>query len=148
MSPETTRKLASLMMRVFGIVVVCYGLSGMFIPDMWLHSTTLLDLPPMDPAHRFNLLSEFRFLHGREIGIGLYALALHDSILSDRRQNIVFLVIAFIAPIGRLYSCVVDGVSSPLFLVFMAIEFTGCFLVWFLTRHVRRPSGVSPAAHA
>lgn len=102
----------------------------------------------MDPAHRLNLLSEFRFLHAREIGVGLYALALHDSILSDRRQDIVFLVIAFIAPTSRLYSCVVDGVPSPIFLVFMAIEFAGCCSVWFLTRPVRRRSVVPPAASA
>jgi len=138
MSPDTMRTLASLMMRAFGVVVVVYGVTGIVLPDLWLHAPTLLDLPPMDPAHRYTFLSEFRFLHAREIGVGLYALVLHDAVLSDRRHNLVFLVVAFIAPSARLYSCLVDGASNSLWLAFMTFEFAACFTILFLTRAVRR----------
>ncbi len=132
--------LASLLVWAFGVVVLFYGVSGILFPDVWLHSSALLDLPAMDPLHRATFLSEFRFLHGREVGVGLYALVMHKAILSDRRMNIVFLVVAFIAPLGRAYSCLVDGASNPLWLGFMAFELTACVGLLLLTRHVwRRP---------
>jgi len=134
----STERLGSWLLTAFGVVVVAYGITGIVAPDVWLHSPALLDLPPFDPAHRATFLSEFRFLHGREVGVGLYALVLHRAILTDRRHNLVFLVVAFIAPLGRAWSCLVDGPSNATWLAFMAFELTACVALVVLTRAARR----------
>lgn len=114
-------RIASLALRTFAVVVVAYGISGIVLPGLWLHAPWLLGLPPLgDRGATF--LFEFRFLHGREIGVGVLAWYFHDEILTSRRHNLAFAAALFAAPLGRIYSCLVDGPPPPLWLGFLAIE--------------------------
>jgi hypothetical protein len=127
--------LASAAVWVFGVVVVAYGLSGIVLPDLWLN--TLLHVPPLPDSVRPTLLSELRFLEGREVGVGLFSLLFHDEILTSRKHNLVFLALVYLSPGARVYSCVTDGLPSLLLLTFLAIELGMAVLLTISTRHVR-----------
>ncbi len=145
MSNDTELRLASAAVRLFGVVVVAYGLSGVLLPDVWLHAPYMLHLQPLG-AERATFLNELRFLEGREIGIGLFALLLREEIVTSRKHNIAFLAAIYAAPAARLYSCVVTGLPNAQWLAFMAIEIFMSTLITVLTRSARRSPLAPPRA--
>ncbi len=137
MSSRTELRLASAAVRLFGVVVVAYGLSGVLLPEVWLHSPYMLHLASLGEG-RATFLNELRFLEGREIGVGLFALFLREEILTSRKHNIAFLAAIYGAPAARLYSCVATGLPSAQWLGFMATEIFMSTLITVLTRSARR----------
>jgi len=130
--------LASAALRLFALVVIAWGLSGVFLTDFWLHGALTLHLPAFGPLERGTVVNEFRFLEARELGVGIFALALHREILTSRKHNLTFLAVVFAAPAARLFSCLVDGPPKPLWLAFGASELVMGIALLVLTRSARR----------
>lgn len=128
-------KLASLALRLFSVVVVAWGLSGIVAPSLWLH--TLIGLAPSDAATHATLVNEFRFLEARELGVGIFSWVLHDEILTSRKHNLAFLAVVFAAPVARVTSCLVDGAPSRLWWLFMGSEMAMALALVVLTRGAR-----------
>ena len=131
-------RLASLALRLFTVVVLAWGLSGVLLTDAWLHGEWAMHLPALGEVQRATLGNEFRFLEARELGVGIFAWALHDEILSSRKHNLTFLAVVAAAPVARLIACAADGLPRPLWLAFGASELAMGLALAVLTRSVRR----------
>ena len=81
-----------------------------------------------------NVLSQYRFLRGLELGFGIFALRYAKEIYSQRAMNRVFLITMGLGILGRIAGIVIDGFPSPLMQSFLYFEAVGIVLIFLDTR--------------
>jgi hypothetical protein len=115
--------------------VLLAGLWGAFIGprlDMvWLFD---LDTNLLPEYSRTNLISQYRFLRALELGYGLYSVFFIKEIFTDKRFNILFLLIMFLGVLSRVVSLVAEGSPSGLFYFFLIHEAAGVVVIFLYTK--------------
>jgi len=134
----TVQKLAKPALNLYALVLILWGISGMAYASGWLQ--WLIAMPPIDDAvARAILGSEFRFLHARELGVGLLTWACQSEILTSPRLSRAFLVVVWLAPVARLVALTADGRPNLLWNLFAWREVA---MATVLTAALRRPLAV------
>ena len=112
-----------------GLVVVA-GFWGGFINPVWDFDFLFsLDVKTLSNFERTNLLSQYRFLRGLELGFGIFALYFFKKIFSEIVFHRLFLTIMGLGILARLFSWIFDGNPSILTKFFMIYEAIGwCFI--------------------
>jgi hypothetical protein len=134
---ELERRLALSAVVLFSVVVILWGLSGVFFTSLWLDTLLRLPLHALDATGRATFGCEFRFLEARELGVGLFSLALREEIVSSRKHNLVFLAVVYAAPLARTWSLVASGQPSLVWLMLFASEVFMAVVLTVLTRKAR-----------
>lgn len=129
------RRLADLAVISFALVLIPWGLSGMFMTSLWLETILHLPMQSLDPGVRATFSSEFRFLEARELGVGLLALVFRHRIVTEKVANRVFLVVVAAAPVARTAAWLVDGAPVGMFRIFALVELSMLAVIALTTRH-------------
>jgi hypothetical protein len=116
------------------LTLILAGAWGIF--GARLDMSVLLRVHIHDVSHRAaaNLLSQYRFLRGIELGFGLFALVYRHQIYTLRSFNRLFLFTMGCGILGRLVSLPLDGSPSIWMYFFAAFEATGIVLIYAATR--------------
>jgi hypothetical protein len=129
---------------LFSGVVIAWGLSGILFSRVWLVHVFGVPLDSFDAPARTALLADLRFLQARELGVGIFTVALRREILSDRRIRRAFLLVVAASPLARLVALAVDGPPPWLSCAFLASEASMAIVLAILTRPTREPSDSVP----
>lgn len=117
-----------------GLVIVA-GFWGAFVNpyfDMkWLFQ---LDHTSLEPYTKVNWLSQYRFLRAIELGFGLFSIFFIKKIFSERPFNHLFLAIMSLGVLARVFSWVVEGAPSTIFMFFLAYELVGVVIIYGYTK--------------
>lgn len=120
------KRVSEFFLYTYAGLLVLAGLWGLIgsprIDFRWLFHW---DPRQLNAFPRVNLLSQYRFLRGLELGYGLAAFAYGRAILEDPRFTRVFLLLMALGAAGRMISCITDGRPSNLMLFFMLYELAG-----------------------
>jgi hypothetical protein len=108
----TRERLARVLVWSFILVLVPWGVLGMLAPRFWYERVFGIDLASLGAARTAAVLSEFRFLQARELGVGLTALVLRKDILRSRRMGVLFAVLVALAPAARVIGFFSDGLPA------------------------------------
>ena len=95
-------------------------------------------LAPLDKHGAINVLSQYRFLRGLELGFGIFAVRFRGRVYAERTFNAVFLTTMGLGILGRVFGLVIDGLPSALMLSFLIFEVVGIVLIFADTRVVNR----------
>lgn len=111
------------------------GFWGAFISPqldhIWLFD---LDTSTLPEYSHINLISQYRFLRALELGYGLFAILFTKEIFTDKKFNMLFLLIMASGVVARLISLVAEGSPSWMFYFFLTYELVGVVLIYFYTR--------------
>jgi len=124
---------ATALLALFSAVVIPWGLSGMFWPDLWLVHLMGVDTSGLDPTVAATLRNELRFLEAREFGVGVAAWAFRREIVTNRQARAAFLLVGFAAPIARLAGWLFDGLPSWTWCTFPLVEAAMCTAIAWVT---------------
>ena len=89
----------------------------------------------LDAYARVNLLDQYRFLRGIEMGFGLFCLVLTREIFSVPRYNMLFLCAMSAGTCARIVSLSVDGRPSAAMCFFLAFELAGIVIIAVYSYH-------------
>ncbi len=120
-----------------GLVIIA-GFWGAFI-NPYFDFKLLFQLDPytLDDHARINLLSQYRFLRALELGFGLFAILFVKKIFSEKKFNILFLVIMGSGILARLTSWMADGIPNGFSMLFMYYELAGLIIIFLYTNKIR-----------
>lgn len=112
-----------------GLVVVA-GFWGAFLNPVWDFDFLFsLDVKTLSDFERINLLSQYRFLRGLELGFGIFSLYFFKKIFSEIVLHRLFLTIMGLGILARIFSWLFDGNPGLLTKFFLIYEATGwCFI--------------------
>lgn len=112
-----------------GLVVIA-GFWGAFINPrfdfLWLFH---LNTEGLADYARINMISQYRFLRGIELGYGLFALLFFKPIFHEIKFNWLFLLMMGLGTAGRIVSVVADGPPSSLMYFFLFFELVGIVVI-------------------
>lgn len=84
-----------------------------------------------------DVLSQYRFLRGIELGLAAFALRFRHEIFTERTLNELFLFAMGCGILGRVLGVAIDGVPSELMLSFLGYEAVAIVLIVVVTRPAR-----------
>ncbi|MFC4873967.1 DUF4345 family protein [Negadavirga shengliensis] len=93
-----------------------------------------LDLHSLDERSRINMLSQYRFLRGLEMGFGIWALTFRDEIFHHQKWNVLFLFAMGMGIFGRISSWLLDGSPNWPSMFFLFYEAIGWLIIFVHTR--------------
>jgi len=113
-----------------GLVAVA-GFWGAFINPVWdFNFLFLLDTKSLNDFQRINLLSQYRFLRGLELGFGIFSFYFFKKIFSEIAFHKLFLTIMGLGILARIASWFFDGNPGLLTKFFLFYEAVGwCFIL-------------------
>ncbi len=117
-----------------GLVIVA-GFWGAFI-NPYFDLRLLFDLEPntLTEYTKVNILSQYRFLRAIELGFGLFSVIFFRQIFYERQFNTLFLTIMSLGVLARVFSIIVDGMPSSLFLFFLIYEMVGVVVIYMYSK--------------
>jgi hypothetical protein len=130
------RRLSLLFFYGYVLAVVAAGAWGMFGARLDFPILMHQQVGHLDPNGARNVLSQYRFLRGLELGFGILALRFRREIYTQRTLNRLFLTIMALGIAGRVAGLAIDGVPSPVMVGFLVFEAVGIVLIVADTRSV------------
>ena len=117
-----------------GLVVVA-GFWGAFIyPELDFKILFNFQIKDLYDFERINILSQYRFLRGLELGFGIFALTFIKEIFSEKKFNRVFLITMGLGIMARIASWLVDGNPGFLTKFFLFYEAIGWVLIFVYSK--------------
>lgn len=117
-----------------GLVVVA-GFWGAFIyPELDFKILFNFQIKDLYDFERINILSQYRFLRGLELGFGIFALTFIKEIFSEKKFNRVFLITMGLGIMARIVSWLVDGNPGFLTKFFLFYEAIGWVLIFVYSK--------------
>jgi hypothetical protein len=116
-------------------LVVLAGFWGAFIyPELDFKILFNFQIKDLYDFERINILSQYRFLRGLELGFGIFALTFIKEIFSEKKFNMVFLITMGLGIMARVASWLVDGNPSLLTKFFLFYEAIGWVLIFVYSK--------------
>lgn len=117
-----------------GLVVLAGGWGLIGYANLEFKMLMELDLHSLDRDARVNMLSQYRFLRGIEMGFGVWALTFKNEIFHYQKWNYLFLFAMGLGIFGRVSSWFLDGIPNWPSMFFLFYEATGWLTIFFYTR--------------
>ena len=116
-------------------LVVLAGAWGAFINPVWDFANLFkFQISELDDFERINILSQYRFLRGLELGFGIFSLTFFKEIFSEIKFNRVFLSIMGLGILARIASWIWDGNPGSLTKFFMFYEALGWVMIFIYSK--------------
>lgn len=113
---------ATVLFYVWAGAAALFGAVGLAAATWELPLVFHVPLDGMQPGDRADLLNQYRFLRGVELGVGLLFLALRREVLHERRLGLLFVVVVGAGALGRIAGIALDGWPSPWMVALLVIE--------------------------
>ena len=111
------------------------GFWGAFIyPELDFKILFNFQIKDLYDFERINILSQYRFLRGLELGFGIFALTFIKEIFSEKKFNRVFLITMGLGIMARIVSWLVDGNPGFLTKFFLFYEAIGWVLIFVYSK--------------
>jgi hypothetical protein len=113
---------ATVLFYVWTGAAAVFGAVGLIAATWELPQFFHVALADMLPGERADLLNQYRFLRGVELGVGLLFLALRREVLNEPRFGWLFVVVVGAGALGRIAGVVLDGRPGLWMVALLIIE--------------------------
>jgi hypothetical protein len=137
---QPLRVLAHLFFFGYALMLLCVGLSGIFIAPYELTRIFNVDTTRMTSLDAATLFNQYRFLKALEFGLGVFCLRYWRRIFLELSFNRFFLMFVLAGVAARGLSLVVDGPARWPFVAFLLLELATALVVFAWTRPHLEPT--------
>ncbi|MEO8146685.1 MAG: DUF4345 family protein [Bacteroidia bacterium] len=124
--------------------VILAGFWGAFLNPYFDYRLLFhFDTQALPDYERINMLSQYRFLRAIELGFGLFAVLFVKNIFTEKKFNILFLIIMSSGILARVTSIIFDGLPSGLMFFFGGFELVGVVTIFFYSRKLVKENVIS-----
>lgn len=139
-SPWLRRTSFVLFFAYVGLLILA-GAEGLLLARLDQRVLLGLELGQLPDRVQANLLSQYRFLRGIELGFGLFAFLHRGEIHTDAAFNRLFLTGMAAGILGRVVSLLLDGSPAWWMYAFGIVELAGIVAIFAYTRTTLRAAG-------
>ena len=132
------RPLSLFFFYSYVLTVVVAGAWGIFGAGLDFPILMHQQVGHLDANGSANVLSQYRFLRGLELGFGIIALRFRREIYAERTLNRLFLTTMGLGIVGRVMGLAIDGLPSLAMVSFLVFEAVGIIVIFTDTRSVER----------
>lgn len=115
-------KAAAFLFYVWAGAAAVFGAVGLAAAAWEMPLFFHVEVDAMPRANQADLLNQYRFLRGVELGVGVLFLVLRREVLRERRFARLFVMVVGAGALGRLVGIALDGWPAPWMLVLLGIE--------------------------